>query len=392
MGDVSNTADMPAHVEVIDLSLGWSFKQTDDIGENAWGPVKKIPSTVHQDLMDNQKCVPREDYRKETDRSTFRLKDPFIGFNEIAAEWVGLRSWTYRTKLARTPAPTGSKVVLAFDGLDTFAHVRLDGNTILKSDNMFLPHRIDITEAIQSKADHDLEVEFDSAFLRAREIKDRHPDHKYIAFNGDPARLTVRKAQYHWGWDWGPLLMCAGIWKPVRLEIYAVRISDVRTDIDVSADHKLATIEATAAIEGIESQSRRVQATFTVALGDKVLSSSTAHVSPEGKVSAQLRVADPELWMPNGYGRQPLYTVGVTVDIDGAELHTETRRVGLRKIELVQKPDSHGNSFYFRVNDVDIFCGGSCWIPTDSFLTNVSPEKYRAWIELMVPANQKMIR
>jgi beta-mannosidase len=57
MGDVSGDMDHPAQMEVVDLSLGWSFKQTDDVGENAWSPVKTIPSTVHQDLIDSKKCV-----------------------------------------------------------------------------------------------------------------------------------------------------------------------------------------------------------------------------------------------------------------------------------------------------------------------------------------------
>ncbi|ETI26027.1 hypothetical protein G647_02804 [Cladophialophora carrionii CBS 160.54] len=365
----------PVPLEVTDLSEGWSFKQTDDIGGNSWSPVKKVPSTVHQDLIDNKK-----------------LEDPFIGFNEIKAEWVGLKSWTYRTKLPPPSVPEGSRVVLAFDGLDTFAHVKLNNKTILLSDNMFVPHRVDITEAIQTETSHELEIEFDSAFLKAREIKDQHPEHKFICFNGDPARLAVRKAQYHWGWDWGPVLMCAGIWRPVRLEVYTVRVADLRTNIDISDDHKLATVEASTEIEGLEDRNLHVQAKFTVSLGDREISSSKVEVTADGKAAAKLKVPDPELWWPNGYGKQPLYTVSVAIAADETVLHTESRRVGLRRVHLVQEPDRHGKSFYFRINDVDVFCGGSCWVPTDSFLTNVTPEKYRAWIELMVPANQKMIR
>lgn len=320
-----------------------------------------------------------------------RLDDPFIGFNEIKAEWVGLKSWTYRTTLATPSVPTGRKIVLAFDGLDTFATVKLDGKAILESDDMFLPHRVDITEAAKSQSDHELLIQFDSAFLKAREIKDQHPDHKFICFNGDSARLAVRKAQYHWGWDWGPLLVCAGIWRPIRLEVYSVRVSDLRMDIDISEDQKLAVINAAADIEGDDHMPHCV-AEFKVNLGGKVISFSSVEVDRDGKASVQLKVPNPELWMPAGYGKQTLYTLSVTVSSGGMPLHTESRRIGLRTIQLVQDEDSHGQSFFFRVNGVDIFCGGSCWIPTDSFLTNVTPEKYRAWIELMVPANQKMIR
>lgn len=320
-----------------------------------------------------------------------RLADPFIGFNEIKAEWVGLKSWTYRVTIARPSLSHTAKAVLAFDGLDTFATVKLGGKTILESDNMFLPHRVDVTDSIHNAETFDLEIEFASAFLRAREIKDQHPKHKFVAFNGDPARLAVRKAQYHWGWDWGPLLVCAGVWKPVRLEIYSLRIAELRTDVALSDDYKSATIDTSLDVEGRQWY-HNLKARLTLQLGDKVVDSIDTEVGADGKASGQLKVNSPELWMPNGYGKQSLYTVNASILHDGTELHTESKRIGLRKVQLVQEADSHGKSFYFRINDVDVFCGGSCWIPADSFLTNVTPEKYRAWLELMVPANQKMIR
>jgi hypothetical protein len=57
MGDMSGTLAVPVKTEVTNLVNGWSFKQTDDVGENSWSPVSKVPSTVHQDLIDNKKCV-----------------------------------------------------------------------------------------------------------------------------------------------------------------------------------------------------------------------------------------------------------------------------------------------------------------------------------------------
>ena len=57
MGDISGPMAEPVLLKVIDLSEGWSFKQAEDIGENSWSPIKKVPSTVHQDLIDNKKYV-----------------------------------------------------------------------------------------------------------------------------------------------------------------------------------------------------------------------------------------------------------------------------------------------------------------------------------------------
>lgn len=268
--------------------------------------------------------------------------------------------------------------------------MRLNGKTILESDNMFLPQRVDITHAIGDEEEYELEIEFDSALLKARDIEKQHPEHKFVCFNGDAARLAVRKAQYHWGWDWGPLLMCVGVWRPIRIEVYSARISDIRTDLNLAKDYKSATVRVSAEVEGHEKHS--LHARMTISLDGKTVSTANATVSAHGKVSEDLKVDQPSLWMPAGYGQQALYKVEVVISSEGEELHSESRRIGMREVELVQEPDSYGKSFYFRINGTDIFCGGSCWIPTDSFLTNVTPEKFRAWIELMVPANQKMLR
>ena len=131
-----------------------------------------------------------------------RIPDPFLGFNELEAEWVADKTWTYRLDLPEvTEAKDGIVHFLTFDGLDTFATVKLNGETILFSNNMFIPHRLDVTKKLRIGDKNILEIDFESARLEAIKIKDAHPEHKWVGFNGDMARLAVRKAQYHWGWE-----------------------------------------------------------------------------------------------------------------------------------------------------------------------------------------------
>ncbi|KAK9350739.1 beta-mannosidase [Lipomyces doorenjongii] len=359
----------------VDLTYGWSFKQVND-NEEGWLPVKKVPSMVQQDLIDNKK-----------------INEPYIGFNEIKAEWVGTKSWLYRLKFS-VPAvgrQQNSIVVLAFDGLDTLADVRLDGTTILNSDNMFRSYRVDITDMVKHMYGHDefiLEVELDCAFLKARQIEKDHPEHKWITFNGEPSRMALRKSQYHWGWDWGPRMITAGIWRPVRMEIYSARIADVRVDADISPDYKTATLRISTKIE---SEANGLIAKFAVHRKGETIASFVAEVM-NGTAMATFEIPQPDLWMPAGYGAQNLYEIYVFLSHNNQELCRDIRRFGIREVELVQEPDAIGKSFYFRLNGLDIFCGGSCWIPADSIVTNISSERYRAWLELMVPGNQKMIR
>jgi beta-mannosidase len=323
-----------------------------------------------------------------TANTFYRIPDPFLGFNELEAEWVADKTWTYRLELPEIPKQkAGVAHVLAFDGLDTYAAVKLNGETILESDNMFIPHRVDVTVKMRPGKGNILEIAFASARLEAIKIKEKYPDHRWVGFNGDMARLAVRKAQYHWGWDWGPILNTCGPWREVRLETYQARIEDLR--VDYKLDDSLKSVQGTISttVEGTSANN----VSFDVFDGDKLVFREKAKVN-DGAARVDFDVNCPKLWYPHGYGEQPLYTITATALADDVEVHQATRRTGFRKGELIQEPDTIGKSFYFRVNGVNMFCGGSDWIPADSFTPRVTKEKYRKWLQMMVDGFQIMIR
>lgn len=319
----------------------------------------------------------------------FRLQDPYVGFKELDARWVNEKSWTYRKVVQKPAVPEGASIVLAFDGLDTFATVRLDGQVILESTNMFLAHRVDVTNALQAEGDHVLEIDFDCAFLRAKELRKQDPSHNWASFNGDPARMAVRKAQYHWGWDWGPVLMTAGIWRAVRLEVYSARVADLWTDVQLASDHQTAQVSTFAEVEATGVDEYNVR--FTLSLHGQEIATQVA-APQQGTATATFDVQKPSLWWPNGYGDPTLYEVSASLEKGEQAIHKVVKKIGIRTAELIQQPDKHGKSFYFRINGVDVFCGGSCWIPADNLLPSISAERYRNWIALMVHGRQTMIR
>jgi beta-mannosidase len=313
-----------------------------------------------------------------------------VGFNELKARWVNERTWEYRHEFQRPQVPAGGAVLLVFDGLDTFATVTLDGETILESSNMFLGYRIDITKALASKESHVLDVKFDCAQSKARQIRDQHPGHRWEGFNGDMSRLAVRKSQYHWGWDWGPVIMTAGLWREVRLEVYSARVSDLWPQAQLAPDHQTATVTGVAEIDAVAPGS--YIAHFHLSLRGQEIARQDIPVTADQPTQATFQVNHPELWWPHGYGSQTLYELSVSLTGGGIELHHVSKKFGFRTSEVIQQQDKHGKSFFFRINGVDIFCGGSCWIPADSLLPSISPERYRKWIELMVAGGQVMSR
>ncbi|RBQ65338.1 hypothetical protein VDGD_21720 [Verticillium dahliae] len=110
---------------VIPVDKDWQFRQADK-DDSEFLSVSQFPTNVHLDLIAHE-IIP----------------DPFIGQNELDVQWIGEAQWLYRTSFASPKLSAGQKAVLAFDGLDTFATVKLNGSTILETDNMFIPERVD---------------------------------------------------------------------------------------------------------------------------------------------------------------------------------------------------------------------------------------------------------
>ncbi|KAK7431256.1 Beta-mannosidase B [Neonectria magnoliae] len=356
---------------VTPVDKNWLFKQASH-EDSACLPVGQFPTNVHLDLLHNKK-----------------IPDPFIGKNELDVQWIGETAWVYKTTFASPEVSKSAKAVLAFDGLDTFATVKLNGKTILESDNMFTPERVDVTDILgEAEKDNELVITFESAYLKGWRLVEEHPDHKYICWNGDDSRLAVRKAQYHWGWDWGPALMTCGPWRPVNLEVYESRISDLHTKIKVDDSLKSAKVVAHAVTEGTAS---KVQ--FNISLDGNKVASQTADVK-DGNVESTFVIQDPELWYPVRYGKQTLYTVEAILLHETDEVDTVTKKIGLRKLELAQRSlnEQPGTSFFFEVNNIPVFCGGSDWIPADNFVPRISRQRYYDWVKLVADGNQFMIR
>ncbi|XXG97371.1 hypothetical protein Hte_003670 [Hypoxylon texense] len=351
------------------LGHGWTFRQSENSSSEDWLPVQKVPSQVHMDLIANKK-----------------IPDPFIDLNELAVRWIAEKDWIYRAQFKNPTGLVARESVatdLIFEGLDTFATVLLNGTEILKSDNMFLSHRVDISSLL--KDDNVLEITFDSAMLRGRElVKEHSHEHTFYVRQTEVSRVPVRKAQYNWGWDWGPILMTAGPWRPVYLEQYVSRIDDVWTHCEVSEDLKSCSGRVFAKVIGAGSK----PIILSLSLSGKTVWEKECLADSDGLVTTDFHIDNPELWYPFGYGSQARYELKGAL----ASSDQKSKLIGFRRSELIQEKDEFGKSFYFRINGIDVFAGGSCWIPADSFLSQIPTQRYHDWMKLMVEGNQHMLR
>lgn len=360
---------------LIDLHEGWQLAEAPHGADAAalaaipapdWLPAA-VPGSAHAALL-----------------AAGRVPDPFHGRNETQLRWVGERSWAWR--LDFEVGELAPREELVFEGLDTYCSVWLNGVLLLASDNMFVPRRVDVRECLRPGANQ-LLLRFDPALARAREVEAVHG--KRQLWNGDSARLHVRKAQYHFGWDWGPELIVSGPWRPVRRWSGAVRVADLQCLADVDVAARRATLRVQAQIES-EGAGLQLQFELLDAQGRSVVAQAMA----AGASQATLAVPNAQLWWPRGLGAQPLYTLVARV-LDGDRMLAEQRlRIGLRTLRLLQQPvqGEAGSSFHFEVNGQELFAGGANWIPDDSLLERITPARYRERVAQAAEANMNMLR
>ncbi len=324
-----------------------------------------VPGCVHTDLLD-----------------AGLIPDPYLDEHEAELSWIGRTSWRYATTVqAGLPAP-GERIDLLFDGLDTVGEVSLNGAAIGSSRNMHRSHRFDLTSRLRPGA-NELVVDFAAQLDAAEQAStDQGPR---VHTNAHPFN-AVRKMACNFGWDWGPDLVTAGIWRPVRLHRWRVaRLGHVSTLVTVEGG--VGTVEVRADIvrdpDGPHDAPLRLRAEIA----------GTQHEVMVGTDHAVLRleVPAPPLWWPRGHGEQPLFDLVVTLHQE-EELDRHHRRVGFRSVELDTTPDDHGTAFCLRVNDTPILVKGANWIPDDCFPSRVDRPRYERGIDHAVAAGMNLLR
>ena len=308
------------------------------------------------------------------------IEDPFYRANENEALKLMDHDFTY----ARTfdfPADmlSGNRVLLRAEGLDTLAAITVNGQPVGQADNMHRIWEFDVKNALHA-GQNEISVLLSSPTRFIKEAYALSPaEGSADAMRGFP---HLRKAHCMFGWDWGPRLPDAGIWRDISIiSVQTARIRDVYVTQKHEADRVICHVATH--IDRLAEGETAVQVSVT---------------GPDGRVFAangaecDLVIDHPQLWWPSGYGDQPLYTV--RVKLTGAEgvLDSWQRRIGLRTLTIRRQKDEWGESFCHCVNGVDVFAMGADYIPEDNLLPRVTPERTRRLLEDAKAAHMNAIR
>ena len=323
----------------------------------------QVPGSVYHDLL-----------------SAGRIPDPFFRDNENEAlklmehDFLYARGFTADAALLACEA-----VLLRCEGLDTLAEISLNGAAVGQADNMHRIWEYDV-KALLREGENRIEIRFSSPTKYIREAYAENPaDGSSDAMVGFP---LLRKAHCMFGWDWGPRLPDAGIWRDISLiGVDTARIRDVL----VLQEHEEGRVTLR-----VQTHVARFSAGGTAV--------SVAVTGPDGRVftgageDCEIAIDAPQLWWPAGFGEQPLYTVSVGLSAGGAALDGWSRRIGLRTMTVSRRRDDWGESFSHCVNGVDVFAMGADYIPEDNLLPRMNPARTRALLEDARAANMNCIR
>ncbi|NVM02194.1 MAG: glycoside hydrolase family 2 protein [Candidatus Helarchaeota archaeon] len=375
-------------MELISLDGEWTLTHE----ERTINIPIEVPGSVFEALLENQK-----------------IQDPFYGKNETEVAWVYNSDWKFEREFeVKADFLEYKKVILRFKGIDTIAEVYLNDELLAHTKNMFIQYDFDVKTKLK-KGMNKLKVTIRSPTNYAlEEIKKQK--FKLRTSDSLPGIPYLRKAQFSFGWDWGPKLPDIGIWKSVELVGYNDLIIDsiypiqkFQYNIDPSA------IKDSEDISKIKIESINLKININlisdlediVSLGYKL---KAELIGPDGKQQSkdsqlknkeqtiEMQIKDPQLWWTHDLGTPNLYELKISI-LNKGIIDSKSLKIGFREIKLIRKQDKWGETFYFSLNGVPVFAKGANWIPIDSFITRGKKlDLYEMNIKYAKEANMNMIR
>ena len=326
-----------------------------NLSGNGYDCNGNVPGSVYSILLENN-----------------LMDDPYYRQNELKALELAEHDYTFSCTFDFNEDE--KKTLLCCDGLDTLCDIYLNGKPIGHTRNMHRSYEFDITELLQKK--NELKLVFHSA-NKYFKMKDKE---NHTAGNLDSllGYSHLRKSFCMSGWDWGPRLPDAGIWRDIYLLCGDTdRIKDIR----ITQRHENGRVWITPCVS-TQKGNAKIQIILTNPDGEKL----------ELQANEESEILNPKLWWPNGLGEQNIYNVSVTLYEDDNAVDSAEKNIGLRTLKLIRNKDEFGESFCHEVNGVKFFAMGADYIPEDCILSRITPERTERLLTHCRNANFNAIR
>jgi beta-mannosidase len=352
------TKDIPV---VHEIHSNWEFKSSDS---NDWKSAS-VPGNVFTDLLDH-KLIP----------------DPFIKTNEEKVQWVATKNWEYKTIFNISEEELQKEFIeITFEGLDTYAKVFVNNQLLATTNNAFRAYTIDIKA--HAKKANEIRIEFTNTDT-IETVKEKINPYKLP----EGKRIYTRKAQFQYGWDWGPKLNTSGIWKAIKLRAWDdIRFNDIYIKQQtVTSENANFEIEFT-----IESSTDKSANIFTVA--NKQSQTNLIEIKKGAHIySISFDIKNPQLWWTHNLGTPHLYPFDFQLIENNRIKDEKTIKKGIRTIKLITDKDEKGATFHFELNGKPVYMKGTNYIPQNSFQNKVSDNHYEKLLTDVTNSNMNMLR
>ncbi len=315
-----------------------------------------IPGSVYSFLLDNK-----------------LMDDPFYRDNEREA--LKLMEYDYDFSKRFYFGKSDFPVLLHCDGLDTLCDIYINGKYIAHTDNMHRTYEFDVTDALND-GENEIKITCLSPNKFVREMHEKQELRGSTdCLKGHP---HLRKASCMMGWDWGPMLPDAGIWK----DIYLLTVNSDRIDeVHITQRHDNGKAYITPTVK-TQKNTADIVVNVTAPCGCKF----TLPANIESEIENAM------LWWPNGFGEQNLYNFNIEIIENGQVVDSDCKRIGLRELKLIREKDQWGECYCHEVNGIRFFAMGADYIPEDNIFSRYSKERTYNLIKQCRDCNFNAIR
>jgi len=320
------------------------------------------------------------------------LPDPNFGENQlyISDSYFCADFW-YRTEFTAPAVNAKQTAWLDFGGVNWKADVYLNGEKLGRIEGGFVRGRFDVTAKLIAGKPNALAVKIEK---NATPGSTKQKTLDFVGKNG--GALGADNPTYHAsiGWDWIPPIRGrnTGIWAPVTLEVtgavtlenpYVWSTLALPASAEVNLEVDLVNHRATPFKGLLEASFGEVRVSQPVTLG----ASERRTVKLNPQTYSELRLANPKLWWPVGYGEPHLYDVAFTLSASGKPVDHTAMKSGIRQMTASEE----GGKLKLWVNGRRFIGRGGNWGFGESMLRYRARE-YDAAVRYHKEMNFTMIR
>ena len=343
------------------LDSNWSFRT---INSKTSHPAT-VPGNIYSDLIDNS-----------------IIEDPFIGHNEFKLQWVSDSTWIYQTRFdVSSTILNKENIDLNFEGLDTYAQVYLNDSLILSSNNAFRNYKVPVKDLVL--LNNSLSIKFTPTH-----IKEEIEKNKLGYTLPEGRRIFTRKAQFQYGWDWGPSLNTIGIWKGVSLNAW----NDAKIEHVYLKKKSYTKDQAKITAKITLSDPPKEPTLIVLSIAGKDFSLPIQAGNEKKEFDVPLTIDNPKFWWPHNLGEPYLYEVDIKLRKGAVVTDNVKVNHGVRNVSLISDDDQYGQSFYFMINGIPVYMKGANYIPQHSLQNRVTNAHYENLLQDVVDANMNMLR